>query len=59
MITFISIAILFLLILLADFISYKRDKELEKRISDLENKIIVLEAINSELRQLMSNFLQK
>ena len=59
MITTISIVILFLLILFADFISYKRDKELEKRISDLENKIIVLEAINSELRQLMSNFLQK
>jgi len=50
MITFVSIVILFLLILFADFIGYNRDKELEKRILELEVK-------NSELKQLMFNIL--
>lgn len=50
MITFISIVILFLLILLADFIGHERDRELEKRILELEVK-------NSELRHLMFNIL--
>ena len=50
MITFISIVILFLLILFADFIGAKRDRELEKRILELEVK-------NSELKHLMSNIL--
>lgn len=46
----LSIVIFFLLILFADFIGYKRDRELEKRILELEVK-------NSELKQLMSNIL--
>ena len=50
MITFISIVVLFLLILLADFIGHERDRELEKRILELEVK-------NSELRHLMFNIL--
>lgn len=46
----LSIVILFLLILLADFIGHERDKKLEKRILELEIK-------NSELKQLMFNIL--
>lgn len=58
MITFISIVILFLLILFADFISYKRDKELEKRIFELELDNSELKRENSELKQRMDNFLR-
>ena len=50
MITFISIVILFLLILSVGSTGWKRYKELEKRIFELEVK-------NSELRQLMFNIL--
>lgn len=46
----LSIVILFLLILFTDFLGVRRDKELEKRILELEVK-------NSELKQLMFNIL--
>ena len=58
MITFISIVILFLLILFADFISCKRDKKLEKRIFELELDNSKLEREISELKQRMDNFLR-
>ena len=57
MITFISIVILFLLILFTGFISYKRDKELEKRIFELELDNSELKRKNSELKWRMDNFL--
>ena len=50
MIITISIVILFLLVLYSDFLGVRRDRELEKRILELEVK-------NSELRQLMFNIL--
>lgn len=53
----LSIVILFLLILLVDFIGWKRYKELEKRIFELELNNNELKRENSELRQLMSNFI--
>ncbi len=58
MITFISIVILFLLILFVDFIGSKRYKELEKRIFELELDNSELKRENSELKQRLDNFLR-
>lgn len=58
MITFISIVILFLLILFVDFIGCKRYKELEKRILELELDNSKLKRENSELKQRLDNFLR-